>query len=42
VGLSVRTVEYHHAALQAKTVRTTRAELVSYALERGLLTAPKC
>jgi len=36
--LSVRTVESHRAHIQHKTRRTTRAELVRYALEHGLLT----
>jgi two-component system response regulator NreC len=35
--LSVRTVESHRGHIQAKTGRSTRAELVSYALEAGLL-----
>ena len=35
--LSVRTVESHRAHIQQKTSRTTRAELVAYARERGLL-----
>jgi two-component system response regulator NreC len=35
--LSVRTVESHRGHVQAKTGRSTRAELVSYALEAGLL-----
>jgi len=35
--LSVRTVESHRAHIQRKLGRTTRAELVSYALERGLI-----
>ncbi|MDO9352333.1 MAG: response regulator transcription factor [Solirubrobacteraceae bacterium] len=35
--LSVRTVETHRAHLQQKLRRTTRAELVRYALDRGLL-----
>jgi two-component system, NarL family, response regulator NreC len=35
--LSVRTVESHRAHIQLKTGRTTRAELVRYALEHGLL-----
>jgi two-component system response regulator NreC len=37
--LSVRTVESHRAHIQRKTRRTTRAELVRYALEQGLLDA---
>jgi two-component system response regulator NreC len=36
--LSVRTVESHRAHIQSKLGRTTRAELVRYALERGVLT----
>jgi two-component system response regulator NreC len=36
--LSVRTVESHRAHIQRKLGRTTRAELVRYALDRGLLT----
>ena len=35
--LSVRTVEAHRAHLQQKLSRTSRAELVRYALDRGLL-----
>ena len=35
--LSVRTVESHRAHIQQKTRRTTRAELVRYALDHGLL-----
>ncbi len=35
--LSVRTVESHRAHLQQKTRRTTRADLVAYAREHGLL-----
>jgi two-component system response regulator NreC len=35
--LSVRTVESHRGHIQAKTGRSTRAELVGYALEAGLL-----
>jgi two-component system response regulator NreC len=35
--LSVRTVESHRAHIQAKTQQTTRAELVTYALDAGLL-----
>jgi len=35
--LSVRTVESHRGHIQAKTGRSTRAQLVSYALEAGLL-----
>jgi len=36
--LSVRTVESHRAHIQQKTRRTTRAELVRYALEHGFVT----
>jgi two-component system, NarL family, response regulator NreC len=35
--LSVRTVESHRAHIQQKLRRTSRAELVRYALDRGLL-----
>jgi two-component system response regulator NreC len=35
--LSVRTVETHRANIQRKTGLTTRAELVAYALEHGLV-----
>ena len=35
--LSVRTVETHRAHIQQKLRRTTRAELVAYALEHGLV-----
>ena len=35
--LSVRTVESHRANIQQKAGRTTRAELVAYAREQGLL-----
>ena len=35
--LSVRTVETHRAHIQQKLRLSTRAELVHYALERGLL-----
>lgn len=35
--LSVRTVESHRAHIQQKTGRTTRSELVAYALDHGLL-----
>jgi two-component system, NarL family, response regulator NreC len=35
--LSVRTVETHRAHIQQKLSRTTRAELVRYALDRGLI-----
>jgi two-component system response regulator NreC len=37
--LSVRTVESHRAHIQQKTRRTTRAELVHYALEHSLIDA---
>jgi len=37
--LSVRTVESHRAHIQQKIARTTRAELVAYAREQGLLDA---
>jgi two-component system response regulator NreC len=36
--LSVRTVESHRSHIQRKTGRSTRAELVQYALGAGLLT----
>jgi two-component system response regulator NreC len=39
--LSVRTVESHRAHIQQKLGRTTRADLVRYALDRGLLDAPE-
>ncbi len=40
--LSVRTVETHRSHIQQKLRLSTRAELVGYALERGLIdTAPK-
>jgi two-component system response regulator NreC len=35
--LSVRTVESHRAHIQQKLRRSTRAELVRYALDRGLM-----
>ncbi len=35
--LSVRTIESHRAHIQQKLGRTTRSELVRYALDRGLL-----
>ena len=38
--LSVRTVEGHRAHLQRKLSRPSRAELVRYALDRGLLRGP--
>jgi two-component system, NarL family, response regulator NreC len=37
--LSVRTVETHRAHVQQKLGRSTRAELVRYALDQGLLSA---
>ena len=37
--LSTRTVETHRAHIQQKTRRTTRAELVRYALDHGLVDA---
>jgi two-component system, NarL family, response regulator NreC len=37
--LSVRTVESHRAHIQEKLRRSTRAELVRYALGHGLLAA---
>jgi two-component system response regulator NreC len=37
--LSVRTVETHRAHIQQKLRLSTRAELVGYALERGLISA---
>ena len=39
--LSTRTVETHRAHLQQKLNRSTRAELVRYALDRGLLDSGK-
>jgi two-component system response regulator NreC len=39
--LSVRTVESHRAHIQQKLGRTTRADLVRYALDRGLLDTPE-
>jgi two-component system response regulator NreC len=36
--LSVRTVESHRAHIQQKLGRSTRAELVRYALDHGLVT----
>jgi len=39
--LSVRTVESHRANIQHKSGRTTRAELVAYAQEQGLLDDPR-
>lgn len=38
--LSVRTVETHRSHVQQKLSRTTRAELVRYALDHGLLAGP--
>jgi two-component system, NarL family, response regulator NreC len=38
--VSVRTVESHRAHIQQKLMLSTRAELVRYALERGLLETP--
>ena len=38
--ISVRTVETHRAHIQQKLRRSTRAELVRYALDRGLLDGP--
>jgi two-component system response regulator NreC len=35
--LSVRTVESHRAHIQQKTQRSSRAELVAYAREHGLV-----
>jgi two-component system response regulator NreC len=35
--LSVRTVETHRAHIQSKTQRSTRAELVRYAIDNGLI-----
>jgi two-component system, NarL family, response regulator NreC len=37
LALSVRTVESHRAHIQRKLGRTTRAELVRYALDHGLV-----
>jgi two-component system response regulator NreC len=39
--LSVRTVETHRAHIQQKLRLSTRAELVRYALERGLISPPE-
>ena len=36
LGLSPRTIETHRAHIHKKLAVRTRAELVSYALERGL------
>ncbi len=38
--LSVRTVESHRAHIQQKTRQSSRAELVRYALDHGLVDAP--
>lgn len=38
--LSVRTVESHRAHIQQKSGRSTRAELVAYAREHGLVESP--
>jgi len=38
--LSVRTVESHRAHIHQKAGRGTRAELVAYAREHGLLDTP--
>ena len=38
--LSVRTVETHRGHIQQKLGRSTRAELVRYAIDRGLVTLP--
>jgi two-component system response regulator NreC len=38
--ISVRTVETHRAHIQRKLGVSTRAQLVHYALRRGLLVAP--
>jgi two-component system response regulator NreC len=37
LGISVRTVEMHRADVMGKLNLATRAEIVRYALERGLL-----
>ena len=37
LSLSVRTVETHRSHIQRKLGRTTRAELVRYAIDRGLI-----
>jgi two-component system, NarL family, response regulator NreC len=37
--LSVRTVETHRAHIQQKLSLSSRAELVAYALKRGLINA---
>jgi two-component system response regulator NreC len=39
--LSVRTVETHRSHIQQKLRVSTRAELVGYALQRGLIKAPE-
>jgi DNA-binding CsgD family transcriptional regulator len=36
--LSVRTVEAHHARIQARLDLSSRAQLVRWALDNGLLT----
>jgi two-component system response regulator NreC len=41
LGLSLRTVESHRAHIQAKTGRSSRAELVDLALTAGLLDAER-
>ncbi|HEX5927092.1 MAG TPA: LuxR C-terminal-related transcriptional regulator [Baekduia sp.] len=38
--LSVRTVESHRAHIQQKLRRTSRADLVRYAIDHGLLDEP--
>jgi two-component system response regulator NreC len=38
--LSVRTVETHRSHIQQKLSLSSRAELVGYALERGLIGGP--
>ncbi len=35
--LSIRTVETHRAHIQQKLMLSTRAELVGYAIQRGLI-----
>jgi two-component system response regulator NreC len=39
--ISVRTVESHRSHIQRKLGRTSRAELVGYALEHGLIGVPE-
>ena len=39
--LSVRTVETHRAHIMQKLRLTTRAELVRYAIDQGLLDEPE-